>query len=88
MPGTQEHPNRFLQVLFALLAVAAFVWFMQIGRVPMQVIQRRDCENQYRLAHTAADTEAVDERQPLVQSSTVRIDAPTCGTLRKSGKLQ
>jgi hypothetical protein len=70
--------------IFVVLAV--ILWFIQMRRAPMQLLERRDCQNAYAAARTAADSSVVDSRQPL---GTDRPDslAQTCGDFRKAGRL-
>ena len=48
------------QMAIAIVIAVAFVWVMQMGKAPTQILARRDCENRYAQAHTRADTLAVD----------------------------
>ena len=70
--------------IFVVLAV--ILWFIQMRRAPMHLMERRDCQNSYAAARTAADSGIVDSRQPL---GTDRPDslAQTCGDFRKAGRL-
>lgn len=82
-------PNRSswtgqIVTLFAILAI--LLWFIQMRRAPMQLLERRDCQSAYATAKTPADTAAVDARQPLGANRTDR-GATTCGELRKMGRL-
>ena len=82
-------PNRSswtgqIVALFAVLAV--LLWFIQMRRAPMQLLERRDCQHAYAAAKTAADSLLVDARQPLDANRTDR-GAVTCGELRKMGRL-
>lgn len=73
------------QLAIGLFVIAAFVWLMQAGKTPVQVLVRRDCENRYLRARTSADTAAVDHQMsPLVQRDTA---GKTCGALRAAGAL-
>ncbi len=74
------------QALMILAALTALLWFLQVRRAPVQLLERRDCENAYAAAHTHADTLAADARQPLGATRTDSL-AFTCGTLRRSGRL-
>lgn len=69
--------------VFVVLVIA--LWFIQMRRAPMQLLERRDCEALYQSARTAADTARVDARQPL---DATRTDprALTCGELRNAGR--
>ncbi len=69
-----------------LAALTALLWFLQVRRAPVQLLERRDCANAYAVARTHADTLAVDVRQPL---GATRADslAVSCGNLRRSGRL-
>lgn len=70
--------------VFVVLVIA--LWFIQMRRAPMQLLERRDCEAAYKSARTPGDTALVDTRQPL---DATRSDphAVTCGALRKAGRL-
>lgn len=70
--------------IFVVLAV--ILWFIQMRRAPMHLLERRDCQKAYAAARTAADSAIVDSRQLL---GTDRPDslAQTCGGLRKAGRL-
>jgi hypothetical protein len=70
--------------VFIVLVIA--VWFIQMRRAPMQLLERRDCDAAYKSARTPADTTLVDARQPLDATRTDR-HAVTCGELRKAGRL-
>ena len=73
--------------IVAIFVVLAFaLWFIQMRRAPMQLLERRDCERAYKSARTAADTALVDARQPLDGTRPDR-HAVTCGALRKAGHL-
>jgi len=85
-PPKKSHYNLVGQVAVAIIAMVGFFWFMQMGRAPIQVMVRRDCENRYRQAHSRADTGAIDQQvSPLEQGrDTV---GKTCGALRAAGAL-
>lgn len=70
--------------VFIVLVIA--LWFIQMRRAPMQLLERRDCESAYQSARTPADTALVDARQPLDATRTDRL-AVTCGEWRKAGRL-
>ena len=74
------------QIVGIFVVLAVILWFIQMRRAPMQVLKRRDCQNAYAAARTAADSASVDLRQPL---GTDRPDslAQTCGDLRKAGRI-
>jgi hypothetical protein len=82
----KSHYNLVGQVAVAILVMVGFFWFMQMGRAPIQVMVRRDCENRYRQAQSRADTAAIDRQvSPLEQGrDTV---GKTCGALRAAGAL-
>jgi len=87
--NAEPGPNRKSwgsQALMVLAALTALLWFLQLRRAPVQLLERRDCENAYAAAHTHADTLAADARQPLGASRADSL-AFTCGTLRRSGRL-
>jgi len=74
------------QIITALVVILVFLWFLQARSAPMQLLERRGCENAYRAARTAADTLTIDARNAIERhppSST----AVTCGALRKDGRL-
>ena len=74
------------QIVGVFLVVAVILWFVQMRRAPMQLLERRDCQNAYATARTAADSVAVDARQPLDAHRTGKRTI-TCGELRKAGHL-
>ena len=74
------------KIVTVFVVLAVLLWFIQMRRAPMQLLERRDCQNAYATAKTAADTAAVDARQPLDANRTDR-GATTCGELRKMGRL-
>ncbi len=73
------------QIITVLVVIVVFLWFLQARSAPMQVLERRACENAYREARTAADTLTVDARNPI-EGRPTRSGA-TCGALRKAGRL-
>lgn len=74
------------QIVGVFIVLVIVLWFIQMRRAPLQLLERRDCENAYKAARTAADTALVDARQPLDATRTDR-HAVTCGELRKAGRL-
>jgi len=87
--NSEPDPNRKSwtgQALMVVAALTALLWFLQVRRAPVQLLERRDCENAYAAARTHADTLAADARQPLGATRTDSL-AFTCGTLRRSGRL-
>jgi len=74
------------QIVGVFIVLVIVIWFIQMRRAPMNLLERRDCENAYRAARTAADSSAVDARQPLEATRADR-HAVTCGELRKAGRL-
>lgn len=74
------------QIVAVFVVLAVLLWFVQMRRAPMQLLERRDCQNAYAAALTAADSALVDAQQPLNASRTDRA-ATTCGELRKQGRL-
>lgn len=74
------------QIVGIFVVLAVILWFIQMRRAPMQLLERRDCQNAYAAARTAADSAALDLRQPLGAD---RRDsrAQTCGYLRRAGRL-
>ncbi len=85
-PPQKSWQNLVGQVTIAILVIIGFFWFLQMGKAPIQVMARRDCENRYRRAHSRADTAAIDQQvSPLEQGrDTV---GKTCGALRAAGAL-
>jgi hypothetical protein len=69
-----------------LVVISVIVWFVQARRAPMQLLERRDCENAYAAARTSAETVAVDARRPLGATRPDSL-AVTCGALRHKGRL-
>ena len=74
------------QIVTVLVVIVVFLWFLQARSAPMQLLERRACENAYREARTAADTLAVDARNPI-ERQPPSTTAATCGALRKAGRL-
>ncbi len=74
------------QIITLLVVLAVLLWFVQARRAPLQLLERRDCQNAYAAAKTQADSALVDARQPLGGNRTDR-GAVTCGELRKMGRL-
>ncbi|PYO92676.1 MAG: hypothetical protein DMD62_12560 [Gemmatimonadetes bacterium] len=70
------------QIVTLCVVLAVLLWFVQMRRAPMQLLERRDCQNAYAAAKTQADSASVDARQPLGDNRTDR-GAITCGELRK-----
>lgn len=70
------------QLINVLLAIVVFIWFLQMRRTPIRLMERRVCEHRYADARTAAETLAIDARPPMADGA-----ALTCGALRKSGRL-
>jgi hypothetical protein len=75
------------QLAFGILVLVAFVWFIQVRRVPSNLVAVRDCENRYAEARTQADTALVDLRELVFQDPAKKGVIETCGVLRKSGRL-
>jgi hypothetical protein len=73
------------RIATVLVAIVAFLWFIQMRTAPGQLLERRACERAYSEARTAAETLAVDARDPLQQSR--ETSALTCGSLRRAGRL-
>jgi hypothetical protein len=74
------------QIVAVFVVIAIFLWFIQMRRAPLQLLERRDCQNAYAAATGAADSALVDARQPLGAHRGDR-GAVTCGELRTSGRL-
>ena len=77
------------QLINVLLAIVVLVWFLQMRRTPMRLMERRVCEHLYADARTAAETLAVDARPPMASQRPYAADRAvlTCGALRKAGRL-
>jgi len=73
------------RIVGVFIVVVIALWFIQMRRAPMQLLEWRDCEAAYMSARTRADTARVDARQPLDGTRTDR-HAVTCGDLRKAGR--
>ncbi len=69
-----------------LIAIVVFLWFLQMRRAPMQLIERRACEHFYQDARTAAETLAIDARPPVPSQRPDTLTL-TCGALRRAGRL-
>lgn len=79
----EEKPRPLLgQISGILVVVALILWFVQMRRAPLRLLERRDCERAYEAARTRADSAAVDARHPITNSTTA--DTLTCGALRRS----
>lgn len=74
------------QIVGVFIVLVIVIWFVQMRRAPLQLLERRDCDNAYKAARTATDSALVDARQPLDATRTDR-HAVTCGDLRKGGRL-
>lgn len=74
------------QIVGVFIVLVIALWFIQMRRAPLQLLERRDCEAAYKSARTPADTALVDKRQPLDRTRT-DPHAVTCGELRKAGRL-
>jgi len=74
------------QLISVLVAIVVFLWFIQMRRAPMQLIERRACEHFYQDARTAAETLAIDGRPPIPAQRPDTLTL-TCGALRKAGRL-
>jgi len=85
-PPKKTRQNLVGQIAVAILVMVGFFWFMQMGRAPIQVMVRRDCENRYRQAHSRADTAAIDQQVSPLEQGRVTV-GKTCGALRAAGAL-
>lgn len=85
-PGSNSGRAGGSQIVAVFIVLAIALWFVQMRRAPMQLLERRDCDSAYKAARTPADTALVDARQPLDAARTDR-HAVTCGELRKAGRL-
>ena len=74
------------QLVALLVVISVILWYVQARRAPLQLLERRDCENAYAAARTNADTLAVDARRPLGATRPDSL-AVTCGALRHTGRL-
>jgi len=74
------------QIVGIFVVLAVILWFLQMRKAPTQLLERRDCQNAYATARTAAESAAVDLRQPLGADRPDSL-AQTCGDLRKAGGL-
>jgi hypothetical protein len=74
------------QIAIVLVGVVVILWFMQARKAPLQLLERRDCENRYAAARTAVDTLAVDSQRPLDSQRPDTLPL-TCGALRRAGVL-
>ena len=85
-PGSNSGRAGGSQIVAVFIVLAIALWFIQMRRAPLQLLERRDCESAYQSARTPADSALVDARQPL---DATRTDphAVTCGALRKAGRL-
>jgi len=87
MGDPARKPRRWIgQVVNVLIAIVVFLWFLQMRRAPMQLMERRACEHFYEDARTAAETLAIDARPPI-ESQRPDTLAVNCGTLRKARRL-
>ena len=75
------------QIINVVLAIVVFIWFLQMRRTPMRLMERRVCEHFYADARTAAETLAIDARPPMESQRPNTADGAvlTCGVLRKKG---
>jgi hypothetical protein len=74
------------QIVGVFVVLAVILWFIQMRRAPVQLLERRDCQSAYATARTAAESAAVDVRQPLGSDRPDSL-AQTCGDLRRAGRL-
>ena len=75
------------QIVGVFVVLAVILWFIQMRKAaPMQLLERRDCQKAYASVRTAAESAAVDLRQPLGADRPDSL-AQTCGDLRKAGRL-
>ena len=84
-----SRPNRSTwtsQIVAIFVVLAVLLWFIQMRRAPTQLLERRDCQNAYAAAKSAAESSLVDDRQPLGANRSDR-HAVTCGEMRKMGQL-
>ena len=74
--------------LAVLALFAGLLWYVfRAAREPGYLsLGREECARSYREARTGADTAAVDRRHPSTGHQK-DPNAPTCGTLRRLGKL-
>jgi hypothetical protein len=74
--------HKFMRIAIPLLVVFAFVWALQLGKAPRNLMARRDCENRYAQARSAAETLAVDRQAPVIQPGSRDTVQATCGSIR------
>ena len=86
-PPTSKPRTWTGQIVGIFVVLAVILWFIQMRRAPMQLLERRDCQNAYAAARTAADSAAVDLRQPLGRDRPRGSGQLTCGHLRRAGLL-
>ncbi len=87
MDGRASSAERLMgQTMAALVVILVFLWFLQARSAPLQLLERRACENAYRGARTAAETLRVDARTPFDRQPP-NPAAATCGAFRKAGRL-
>lgn len=67
------------QISGILVVVALILWFVQMRKAPMRLLERRDCERAYEAARTRADSDSVDARHPI--TTRAPGDTLTCGAL-------
>lgn len=77
----QKPRSLFIRIAIPLLIVFAFVWALQLGKAPRHVMARRDCENRYAQARTAAETLAVDRQAPVMQARSRDTVPKTCASI-------
>ena len=87
MEGRPSRAEKWIgQLLVILLVGMVFYWVVEVRTGPMQVLERRACQNAYREARTAAETLAIDG-QKTIGPQRPNAGAATCGALRKAGRL-
>jgi hypothetical protein len=87
MIGRRGGPTWRGELVTVLVAIVVFLWFIQMRRAPMQLMERRICERRYEDALTAAETLAVDAGSPMESQVRDSVAVP-CGALRKAGRLE
>jgi hypothetical protein len=72
------------QIGGSIVVVALILWFVQMRKAPMRLLERRDCERAYAAARTPAESIAVDARHPITDRTSA--DTLTCGALLRSAR--
>jgi hypothetical protein len=73
-------------VIVAAGALALFIIWRIAPWESRDPVVAAECRRSYQTARTAADTAVVDYRRPIVSRGQA-TSAPSCGLLRKTGRL-